>query len=147
MIALNPEFRLVPWPSTLTEYCDPLGRYAETYWLPHLFPTAYALGRRLVTLTAQQQASGERVPVSSAVLAQALGLEPHYSAQVFVRALDKLRAYGFVRARGSANLAVRLVWPRLASSKLAVLPVEMQRAEPEHWAIAQQGGVVEFAPL
>lgn len=127
---LDTEFRLLPWTPDPPESCDPLGTYAETYWLPVLQPAAWAMGRRLVTL--QRRADGQLV-LDADVLAAAIGLED-WRGRAFL-SMDVLSDHRLVRCRGTANLEVRCSWPRLPNRYLRGLPVLMQRAEPDFWAM------------
>ncbi len=134
-------FRLLPWDLISAEEVDPLGPYAETYWLPILHPTAYLLGRRLVTLARRENvAGGGRLELDARVIAHAIGVYGRTesappSLAVYGRALKRLNRYQLVRLHG-ATVAVKDRWSRLPSPLLSALSLPMQLAEPDHWANA-----------
>ncbi len=136
-------FRVLPWERIDVEMVDPLGIYAETYWLPILHPTAYLLGRRFVTLARRAKVfSGERLELDAYDIAHAIGVsgrtdEPEQSRPsltVYGRALKRLDRYSLVRIHG-ATVSVRDRWPRANSGLLSALALPMQLAEPDYWKI------------
>lgn len=141
---LDTSFRLVPWTPDPPESCDPLGNYAETYWLPTLGPAAWAMGRRLVTLWRRHLPTGGPLVLDADVLAEALGLEA-WRNRAFL-AMDVLADHHLVRTRGTANLEVRCSWPRLPSRNLRGMLTLMQQAEPDHWALEGPATVGIAAP-
>lgn len=140
-------FRLVEWPFPPTENVNPLGVYAETYWLPILHPTSYLLGRRLVTILAR--VGDKPVTLEAINLAHALGIidreaVDHGGAglRIYAKAANRLHRYGLVRWRaGSAEVRVR--WPRLPDGLLNALPEQMRLAEHDYW-LAELGPAADF---
>ncbi len=131
-------FRLLHWDLISAEEVDPLGPYAETYWLPILHPTAFVLGRRLVTLSRRANVvAGERLELDARTVAHAIGIydhgEPSPSLGLYARTLKRLARYRLIRVHG-ATVAVRNAWPRLDSGLLGALSLPMQLAEPDWWA-------------
>lgn len=142
----QPSFRVIPWPTAEVDAIDAIGGYAEMYWLPILHPTAYVLGRRLASLSVRARVhEGEFLELHAEAVAAAIGVlnapsdEGEPGLATFRRALRSLCRYRLIAFRG-ANLEVRTRWPRLPAGLLASLPVPMQHAEPEWWAL--DGGTV-----
>lgn len=148
-------FRLLPYLAHDEESVDPLGDYAEAYWLPILHPTAYLLGRRLVKLGVRARITeGNDLRLSALDLAYAIGVagrtddpEANPSLKVYSRALHRLERYRLTRQRG-ASVEVRMRWPRLHHGLLSALPEKMQLAEHDYWigelAIAPEGIAPDF---
>lgn len=126
---LLPQFRVVGTGGEPDPSCDPLGTYAETYWLPVLSPCAYLVGRRLVTLWRRHPPS-ERLMLVAKTIAFALGI----GERQLLACLRQLEAAGLVRQRGGAVVEICDRWPRTPPSEMARMPAEMQHAEPDHWA-------------
>lgn len=135
------DFRVLTLPDP-EQSCDPLGLYAETFWLPKLYPAAYLIGRRLVATHLRHQANGlaGHHMLNASTLAAALGLVGATSGSMgtFWRGMERLIGHHLVRLRGEANLEVRMRWPRLSSRALLELPLTMQRDEPDYWAAEPQ---------
>lgn len=132
------EFRVLPWAPDPTEWCDPFGLYAETYWLPLLHPVGFVLGRRMVSLWLRHvaQKPDEPLCLSVAVLAPALGItDPRRGEYALRRAVNKLAYRKLARIRGDSVVEVRLRWPRISRISMSSLPSNMQQAEPEFWAL------------
>lgn len=133
-------FRLVEWANPPAENVDPLGRYAETYWLPILHPTAYLLGRRLVHLHGQLDLFHEPPHLTAITLAHALGVvdldaiaKGGGGLRIFAKAARRLERYQLVRWRDD-SAEVRLRWPRMSVALLNALPDQMRHAEHEFWS-------------
>ena len=139
--AIPRTFRVLPWEHVDPEVIDPLGTYAETYWLPILHPTAYLLGRRLVALARRENvAGGGQLELDAYVIAHAIGVSERTdggtpSLGVYGKALKRLDRYRLVRIHG-ATIAVRDRWPRLNHGLLSALSLPMQLAEPEWWKLS-----------
>lgn len=125
-------FRLIDWPMPPMEHVDPLGEYAEAYWLPVLRPAAFVLGRRLVSIFAM----AETVTLDASALATTLGIINSHAVEIgqdglrlYHSAAKRLARYKLVRW-GPGTCEVRERWPRLPSGLLASLPPQMQSAEP-----------------
>lgn len=142
-------FRLLPWHHDVTrEHVDPLGGYAETYWLPILHPTAFVLGRRFVTLARRENvAAGGTLELDAHAIAHAVGIsDPSApSLAIYGRIIKRLRHYKLLRIHG-ATIAVKDAWPRLNSGLLSSLTLPMQLAEPDWWALSA-GPVAEFVEV
>lgn len=134
---LTDDFRLMPWDVDIPEWCDPLGTYAETYWLPLLRAAPYVMGRRLVTLWTRHAArdSGGVLVLNIPEIEAALGMRSPRSNQSFDRIFDQLLFHRLARVRGDSILEIQPRWSRLSSHKLAKLPPKMQQAEPEFWEL------------
>lgn len=132
-------FRLVEWANPPAQNVDPLGRYAEIYWLPILHPTAYLLGRRLVSIRAS-----DRGYIEAIALARALGVvdldaiaKGGGGLRIYAKAANRLERYQLVRWRDD-SAEVRLRWPRMAVALMNSLPDGMRHAEHEFWAAESQ---------
>lgn len=148
-------FRLLPWLAHDEESVDPLGDYAEAYWLPILHPTAYLLGRRLVKLGVRARITeGHDLRLPAIDLACAIGVagrtdepEARPTIKVYLRALHRLERYRLLRLRG-ASVEVKMRWPRLHHGLLSALPEHMQLAEHDYWirelAVAPAGIAPDF---
>lgn len=134
---LLPSFRLVASQETYpAESCDPLGVYAETYWLPRLDPAGYVLARRLVAMRNRGPRPSEQYQmVNVAVLQAALGLP---SRSRLLSTLWRVERAGLATVRGGAIVEIRLRWPRLPSDELGALPKIMRLDEPDRWALEHQ---------
>lgn len=129
-------FRLLEWKTDPPDWCDPLGLYAETYWLPILYPGGYLLGRRLVMLWNRHVGRNPdaQLELRVADLTPALGFLNH-GAPRFARVVDRLFYRKLVNVRGDSVMEIKTRWPRLPEHQLAKLPPAMQMAEPEYWEI------------
>lgn len=148
-------FRLLPWLTHIEESADPLGDYAEAYWLPILHPTAYLLGRRLVKLGVRARITeGQTLMLPAIDLACAIGVacrtgdpDARPSLKVYLRAMHRLERYHLTRLRG-ASVEVKMRWPRLHHGLLSALPEKMQLAEHDYWigelAVAPPGIAPDF---
>lgn len=107
----------------------PDGRFAETYWLPVVGPSALWALRRLTGVLAAAPA-GLVVPIDS--LAAELGLGAHHRRQSpMVRALGRLVMFGLAEIVGD-DLAVRRKVPPLAHRHLRRLPAHLVDAHRRH---------------
>jgi hypothetical protein len=148
-------FRLLPYLAHDEESVDPLGDYAEAYWLPILHPTAYLLGRRLVKLGVRARITeGQTLLLNGIDLACAIGVAARTddpgarpSIKVYLRAMRRMERYRLIRMRG-ASVEVRMRWPRLHHGLLSALPEKMQLAEHDYWigelAVAPAGIAPDF---
>lgn len=132
-------FRLIDWPSPPMQQVDPLGLYAEAYWLPIIHPTAYLLGRKLVRSLIQSDPDRGSATMGALDLAHALGIVDFAALakgggglRIYVRAAKRLERYKLVRWQEDAA-EVRARWPRLPAALLVALPEHMREAEPDHW--------------
>ncbi len=113
----------------------PESRYAETYWLPVLGPSALWALRRLSALLAMRP-SGITVPMG--MLSSELGLGGNGGRHApGVRALGRLVLFGLAEVRGD-ELAVRRKVPPLASRQLRRLPAHLADAHQAHHGAAGQ---------
>jgi hypothetical protein len=104
-------------------------RYAETYWLPVLGPSALWALRRLTALLAMRP-SGIAVPMG--MLGSELGLGGNGGRHApAVRAVGRLVLFGMAEVRGD-ELAVRRKVPPLARRQLRRLPTHLVEAHQRH---------------
>ncbi len=109
-------------------------RYAETYWLPVLGPSALWALRRLTALLAMRP-SGITVPMG--MLSSELGLGGNGGRHApAVRALGRLVIFGMAEVRGD-ELAVRRKVPPLAHRQLRRLPAHLADAHHAHHGAGQ----------
>jgi len=107
-------------------------RYAETYWLPVLGPSALWALRRLTGLLTIRS-SGVTVPIG--MLASELGLGGKGGRHApAVRAIGRLVLFGLAEVRGD-ELAVRRKVPPLAQRQLRRLPAHLVDAHQAHHTI------------
>ncbi len=107
----------------------PESRYAETYWLPVLGPSALWALRRLSALLAMRPA-GITVPMG--MFSSELGLGGNGGRHApAVRALGRLVLFGMAEVRGD-ELAVRRKVPPLARRQLRRLPAHLADAHQAH---------------
>jgi hypothetical protein len=113
----------------------PESRYAETYWLPVLGPSALWALRRLSALLAIRS-SGITVPMG--MLSSELGLGGNGGRHApAVRALGRLVLFGMAEVRGD-ELAVRRMVPPLARRQLRRLPAHLADAHQVHYGTSGQ---------
>ncbi len=113
---------------------EPESRYAETYWLPVLGPSALWALRRLSALLAMRP-SGITVPMG--MLSSELGLGGNGGRHApAVRALGRLVLFGMAEVRGD-ELAVRRKVPPLARRQLRRLPAHLADAHQAHHGTGQ----------
>ncbi len=107
-------------------------RYAETYWLPVLGPSALWALRRLTGLLTIRS-SGVTVPIR--MLASELGLGGNGGRHApAVRAIGRLVLFGLAEVRGD-ELAVRRKVPPLAQRQLRRLPGHLVDAHQAHHTV------------
>lgn len=119
--------RIVPWNDPLIDRTghDPRGRYAETFWLSVIGPTASWIMRRIADLL---DASPEGVEVDLVHTARTMGLAYDGStSSPFGRALNRCVMFGLAHQL-SDGFAVRRWLPDVATRHLARLPEDVQAA-------------------
>lgn len=110
------------------------GSYAECYWLPILHPSAYVLGRRLVSIALNP------AEVEARWLAASLGIlgkltidgEERTSLSGYGRAVRKLVKFNLL-CFDSTTARVRTTWPRVNKGLLNDLPADVREYEPTMW--------------
>ncbi len=118
-------------------------RYAETYWLPVLGPSALWALRRLTGLMTICP-SGFSVPIG--MLASELGLGGNGGRHApAVRAIGRLVLFGLAEVRGD-ELAVRRKVPPLAQRQLRRLPDHLVEAHQAHYGVGRAPSVRQTGP-
>ena len=127
---------ITPWPDPVLDTIgyDPRSRYAETFWLPTLGPTALLLLRHLAT-------QFERIPGSIdlqvSATSQALGLgEKSGSSSPIVRTLTRLEQFELACSDGRGTVAVRRSLPPVQKRHVRRLPAHLQ-VDHADWADAR----------
>ena len=117
---------LTPWPDPVLDATghDPRSRYAETYWLPVLGPTALLLLRHLATRFDDQPGS---ITLAVAPTSQALGLgQRDGSASPVLRTLNRLEQFELAVSDGRGTVAVRRHLPPVPRRLAKRLPADLQ---------------------
>ena len=124
---------ITPWPDPVLDTVgyDPRSRYAETFWLPTLGPTALLLLRHLA-------ARFERVPGSIdlpvAETSHALGLgQRDGTSSPIVRTLTRLEQFDLACSDGRSTVAVRRSLPPVQRRHVRRLPAAVQ-VEHADWS-------------
>lgn len=113
---------------TTEDRVDALGSYAESYWLPHVGPSAYLAARRFL-LTGD----GTWAKVD---LAAALGIGHNAGPNsTLERALARLESFHFA-SDIEGVLYVRRYWTRLPYKLLDRMPASLRAGEAELLAAA-----------
>jgi hypothetical protein len=118
---------IVPWPDPTIETLghDPRSRYAETFWLPILGPTALLLLRHLAVRFDETPVG---VELRVAETSQALGVgNREGSTSPILRTLARLEQFGLACADPlSPTIAVRRQLPPVTRRQLGRLPMATQ---------------------
>lgn len=114
---------------TTDDRVDALGSYAESYWLPHVGPSAYLAARRFLL-------TGDGATWDKAVLAAALGIghKPGPNSTL-ERALSRLESF-HLATDVEGVLYVRRYWTRLPGKLLDRMPPLLRAGEAELLAAA-----------
>lgn len=124
---------ITPWPDPVLDTIgyDPRSRYAETFWLPTLGPTALLLLRHLATRFEQ---GGGAIELPVAETSHALGLgQRDGSSSPIVRTLTRLEQFDLACTDGFTTVAVRRSLPPVQRRHVRRLPVALQ-AEHADWS-------------
>jgi len=127
---------IAPWPDPVLDTIgyDPRSRYAETFWLPTLGPTALLLLRHLVTRFERDTGS---IELQVSVTSQVLGLgEKSGSSSPIVRTLSRLEQFELACSDGRGTVAVRRSLPPVQKRHVRRLPAHLQVDHAE-WADAR----------
>jgi hypothetical protein len=102
---------ITPWPDSILDTVgyDPRSRYAETFWLPTLGPTALLLLRHLATRFERHPGPIE-LPVAATCHALGLGERDGTSSPI-VRTLTRLEQFELACSDGRGTVAVRRSLP------------------------------------
>ncbi len=127
---------ITPWPDPVLDTIgyDPRSRYAETFWLPTLGPTALLLLRHLATRFEQHSGSIE-LPIAQTSHALGLGQRDGASSPI-VRTLVRLEQFDLACSDGRSTVAVRRSLPPVQRRHVRRLPSGLQ-AEHADWSEAQ----------
>ena len=115
-----------PWPDPVLDATghDPRSRYAETYWLPVLGPTALLLLRHLA---GRFELRSGTITLPVAGTSQALGLgQRDGSASPVLRTLDRLEHFELACSDGRGTYAVRRHLPPVPRRLARRLPAALQ---------------------
>ena len=130
---------IVPWTDPIVDTVgfDPRTRYAETFWLPTLGPTALLLLRHLADRFDDSPAG---VDLRVAETSRALGVgERDGSSSPIVRTLARLEQFDLASSDPcSPTIAVRRNLPPVDRRRLRRLPATLQSVHA-HWAEARLG--------
>lgn len=126
---------ITPWPDPVLDTIgyDPRSRYAETFWLPTLGPTALLLLRHLATRFEHSPGAIE-LPVAETSHALGLGQRDGTSSPI-VRTLARLEQFDLACSDGRTTVAVRRSLPPVQRRHVRRLPAAVQ-AEHADWADA-----------
>jgi len=126
---------ITPWPDAILDTIgyDPRSRYAETFWLPTLGPTALLLLRHLAGRFEQHGGSIE-LPVAETSHALGLGQRDGTSSPI-VRTLTRLEQFDLACSDGRSTVAVRRSLPPVQRRHVRRLPTALQ-VEHTDWAEA-----------
>jgi len=126
---------ITPWPDAILDTIgyDPRSRYAETFWLPTLGPTALLLLRHLAGRFEQHGGSLE-LPVAETSHALGLGQRDGTSSPI-VRTLTRLEQFDLACSDGRSTVAVRRSLPPVQRRHVRRLPTALQ-VEHTDWAEA-----------
>lgn len=120
-----------PWPDPILDTIgfDPRSRYAETFWLPTLGPTALLLLRHLATRFESHPGS---IELAVADTSQALGLGQRDGASSpIVRTLARLESFDLACSDGHRTVAVRRNLPPVQRRHVRRLPSALQVAHAD----------------
>lgn len=126
---------ITPWPDPILDTVgyDPRSRYAETFWLPTLGPSALLLLRHLATRFDRHDGP---IQLPLAATAHALGLgRGDGSSSPIVRTLFRLEQFDLACSDGRDTVAVRRSLPPVQRRHVRRLPGTL-RAEHADWAEA-----------
>lgn len=127
---------ITPWPDPVLDTIgyDPRSRYAETFWLPTLGPTALLLLRHLAARF-EQHAGSIELPVAETSHALGLGQRDGASSPI-VRTLTRLEQFDLACSDGRSTVAVRRSLPPVQRRHVRRLPSALQ-VEHADWSDAQ----------
>jgi hypothetical protein len=128
-----------PWNDPVVDTLghDPRSRYAETFWLPTLGPTALLLLRHLADRF-DRTPDGVQLPLADTSSALGLGAREGASSPI-VRTLRRLEQFDLACADPHSDMvAVRRSIPPVSPRHLRRLPRDVQAAHAE-WAESQLG--------
>jgi hypothetical protein len=127
---------ITPWPDPVLDTIgyDPRSRYAETFWLPTLGPTALLLLRHLAGRFERHPGSIE-LPVAETSHALGLGQRDGSSSPI-VRTLTRLEQFDLACSDGDTTVAVRRSLPPVQRRHVRRLPAGLQ-AEHADWSDAE----------
>jgi hypothetical protein len=127
---------ITPWPDPILDTVgyDPRSRYAETFWLPTLGPTALLLMRHLASRFERHAGS---IELTVSETSQALGLgERDGSSSPIVRTLGRLEQFELACSDGYTTVAVRRSLPPVQRRHVRRLPAALQVDHAE-WSEAR----------
>lgn len=127
---------IAPWPDPILDTVgyDPRSRYAETFWLPTLGPTALLLMRHLAARFERRLGPIELMVSETS---QALGLgERDGSSSPIVRTLTRLEQFELACSDGNTTVAVRRSLPPVQRRHVRRLPPAVQVDHAE-WSEAR----------
>lgn len=126
---------ITPWPDPVLDTVgyDPRSRYAETFWLPTLGPTALLLLRHLAGRFERRTGALE-LPVAETSHALGLGQRDGSSSPI-VRTLTRLEQFDLACSDGRATVAVRRNLPPVQRRHVRRLPAVLQVAHAD-WSDA-----------
>jgi hypothetical protein len=126
---------IAPWPDPVLDTVgyDPRSRYAETFWLPTLGPTALLLLRHLAARFERHPGAID-LPVAATSQALGLGQRDGTSSPV-VRTLTRLEQFDLACSDGRSTVAVRKNLPPVQRRHVRRLPAALQ-AEHADWGEA-----------
>jgi hypothetical protein len=127
---------ITPWPDPILDTIgyDPRSRYAETFWLPTLGPTALLLLRHLASRFEQHPGS---IELAVAETSHALGLgQRDGSSSPIIRTLNRLEQFDLACSDGRSTVAVRRNLPPVQHRHVRRLPAAL-RAEHADWTDAR----------
>jgi hypothetical protein len=110
---------ITPWPDAVLDTVgyDPRSRYAETFWLPTLGPTALLLLRHLAARF-ERHPGAIALPVAATSQALGLGQRDGTSSPV-VRTLTRLEQFDLACSDGRSTVAVRKNLPPVLQAEHA----------------------------
>ena len=122
---------ITPWPDPVLDTIgyDPRSRYAETFWLPTLGPTALLLLRHLAGRFERRPGAIE-LPVAETSHALGLGQRDGSSSPI-VRTLTRLEQFDLACSDGHTTVAVRRSLPPVQRRHVRRLPAAVQVAHAE----------------
>ena len=126
---------ITPWPDAVLDTIgyDPRSRYAETFWLPTLGPTALLLLRHLAGRF-ERNAGSIELPVAETSHALGLGQRDGSSSPI-VRTLTRLEQFDLACSDGRSTVAVRRSLPPVQRRHVRRLPTALQ-VEHADWSDA-----------
>ncbi len=127
---------ITPWPDPVLDTIgyDPRSRYAETFWLPTLGPTALLLLRHLAGRF-ERNAGSIELPVAETSHALGLGQRDGSSSPI-VRTLTRLAQFALACSAGRTTVAVRRSLPPVQRRHVRRLPTSLQ-VDHADWSDAQ----------